>query len=122
MRILVTGDRNWEHAIPIVLLLTEHANAGDTVIHGAARGADTIAAWVAGLLGLDVEAYPANWKRYGRAAGPIRNQEMLDAGIDIVLAFHHDISQSKGTKDMVTRALKHGVSVFLHNGNGVCQL
>jgi hypothetical protein len=64
-------------------------------------------------LGLRVEEYPAQWHRYGQAAGPIRNQEMLKTGIHLVLAFHPNLSESKGTKDMVTRAASAGVPVHI---------
>jgi hypothetical protein len=56
--------------------------------------------------------YPAQWHKYGRAAGPIRNQQMLAEGKpDLVLAFHDDIDGSRGTKDMVNRARRAGVKV-----------
>jgi hypothetical protein len=52
----------------------------------------------------------AKWEKYGLAAGPIRNQEMLDTyKPDLVVAFHNDIEHSKGTKDMITRAMNYGI-------------
>lgn len=77
------------------------------IVHGAARGADTIARLVAEDLGLATEAHPADWKKHGKAAGPIRNQEMLDSGIDLVIAF----PGGNGTADMVKRARQAGVEV-----------
>lgn len=54
--------------------------------------------------------FPAHWDIHGRAAGPIRNQQMLDEGLpDMVIAFHDDIASSKGTKDMISRAEKNSV-------------
>jgi hypothetical protein len=48
--------------------------------------------------------FPAQWTRYGRAAGPIRNQRMLDEGRPtMAYAFHDDIANSRGTKDMLER-------------------
>ncbi len=87
------------------------------VISGAARGADHIAARVAFEEGFDVVEFPAQWKKFGRKAGPIRNQQMLDEGKPtFVFAFSLDILQSKGTLDMVTRATQAGVPVVLFNG------
>lgn len=117
--ILLCGDRNWtdEKLIRTVLndwLRPKH----DTVIHGDARGADKLGAWVARQSGVPpnrIIAYRADWKKYGKAAGPIRNQRMLKEGNpDLVLAFHHDIEHSKGTKHMIDIARKAGVSVCLN--------
>lgn len=59
--------------------------------------------------------FPAKWKEFGRAAGPIRNQQMLDEGKpELVLAFHDDLENSKGTKDMVGRAMKADLPVILY--------
>jgi hypothetical protein len=112
MRILVCGDRHWTRASVISRVLLEKVRPGDVIIHGAARGADSLAGQLAaGIDGVTVEAYPAEWLRYGRGAGPIRNQQMLNSGIDLVLAFHASIETSRGTADMVRRAQKAGVPV-----------
>ena len=80
------------------------------VIHGAARGADVMAGSIAKNLEIPVRTFPADWERWGRKAGIVRNQAMLDVGKpDYVLAFHDDIQHSKGTGDMVGRAKAHGV-------------
>ena len=56
-------------------------------------------------MGMQVQVYEADWKKYGKLAGPKRNQQMLDEGMpDLVVAFHADIKNSKGTFDMVNRA------------------
>jgi hypothetical protein len=63
---------------------------------------------------LAVVEYPANWRRFRRAAGIIRNAEMLEKGQpDLVLAFHVNLAESRGTRDMVERALAAGVEVRL---------
>ena len=95
----------------------ERFKAGDVLVHGCARGADQMAADLAtGIEGVTIEGYPANWATYHRAAGPIRNQQMLDSGVDLVLAFHSDISKSKGTADMLNRARKAGIKTELFTG------
>jgi hypothetical protein len=80
-----------------------------TIIHGDARGADSLAGGLAKLLGMFVIPVTAKWDIYGKAAGPIRNRQMLALGPDLVLAFHNDIENSLGTKNMVTIARKQGV-------------
>lgn len=80
-----------------------------TVIHGDARGADSLADQWAVLNWTGIERYPADWKKYGKAAGPIRNQQMLDKGKpDLVVAF----PGGAGTANMVHLAEKAGVRVI----------
>lgn len=114
-RILVCGDRNWSDSDKIKTVLTEFPSNDSVVIHGGCRGADTIAGNVAKEYGMNVVVFQAEWGKYGRGAGPIRNKKMLDEGKpDIVIAFHSDISSSKGTKNMIEQARKKGVEVVLY--------
>lgn len=80
------------------------------VVHGMASGADSLAREWGNRRGLEVIGYPADWRRHGRAAGPIRNQNMLDSERpDFVIAF----PGGRGTADMVSRATSAGVEVIL---------
>lgn len=80
-----------------------------TVMHGGARGADSIAAQLAVDLGMVVVAYPADWDRYGEKAGRIRNQRMLQEGKpDLVLAFY-DGRKTPGTTHMVALSRNAGI-------------
>lgn len=111
-RVLVCGSRDYtdENKIAGVML---NLSIGTTIIEGGAKGADTIARSFAVRWGLDFEEYPANWKKYGKAAGPIRNKQMLIEGKpDLVLAFYSAKKKSKGTKNMVEQAEKAGVKTF----------
>ena len=114
IRILVCGSRHWTDYKAIVRQLRPYA-PHCIVIHGAARGADSLAGRAADALGMSVEDYPADWSAYGRRAGVLRNQRMLDEGKpDLVFAFTPDMERSRGTRDMVTRARKQGVRVFVY--------
>jgi hypothetical protein len=113
MRVLVTGDREWSSPDTIYdVLVRLKAIAGDlVVIHGGCRGADTIAGMAAVAIGCAVEVYPADWDRYHRRAGPIRNQQMIDEGRpEFAVAFHPDLKKSKGTADMVRRLRQSNVA------------
>ena len=113
--VLYCGDRNWSDPVPISLSFEKEKP--DTIIEGEARGADRMCAEEARERGVRVFRYPAEWDRYGRGAGSIRNEQMLrnlrkmgDEGWEIkVVAFHSDLSQSKGTKHMVSIAEAAGV-------------
>jgi predicted polyphosphate/ATP-dependent NAD kinase len=107
--VIVCGGRDYAEQSVIRERLTalrvEYPSA--VVIHGGAPGADSLAGHIAGRLGLEVEVHPANWAKHGRAAGPIRNREMLDSGADLVIAFPGGI----GTANMITQASLMGVPV-----------
>lgn len=116
MKILVCGSRNWTNEAAIY-----HALFGmpkDTIIiNGDCKGADRISTKVAKCLDLYYDIYPANWNKYGKSAGPIRNQLMLDVGLpDLVIAFHRNIEKSKGTRAMCRRAKKQSIPVILITG------
>lgn len=85
-----------------------------TVVHGNAPGADGIAnQWAiernTGGYEVEPEAHPAQWTKHGRRAGPLRNQEMVDAGADLVLAFIKD--NSPGASHLVREARTAGIPV-----------
>lgn len=112
MRILICGDRFWDDSGTIIATLHNkfpEGGVGHTVIHGACKGADRQAGAVAKGLGFAVIPYPADWDKYGKAAGPIRNRVMLDTGPNLVIAFHNSIETSKGTKDCVEEAQRRGI-------------
>lgn len=58
------------------------------------------------------ETHMANWLKFGRTAGPIRNQIMIEKGADLVIAFPSETS--KGTRDMIKRAEAAGIPVEVH--------
>jgi hypothetical protein len=117
MKVLCCGDRDWNNKefIRNLFIICENIIKKKLIIiHGAARGADTLCGEVAKELGFEVRKYPAKWEELGKKAGPIRNQEMLDKeNPDMVFAFHNDIERSKGTKDMVKRAQKRNIRVHM---------
>lgn len=110
MKVLVCGGRkfgNAQHVWYALHALNEDRGV-DQVIHGGTSGADTLAGEWARANGVPERVFRADWARYGRAAGPIRNQEMLLHGKpDLVLAF----PGGRGTEDMVDRATQQLVSV-----------
>lgn len=85
--------------------------AGLTIIEGTAKGADQLAGDWAIVNWVPLEEYPAQWDKFGRAAGPIRNQQMLDEGKpDVVIAF--PVGEARGTRHMLKIAKEAGVEVI----------
>ena len=116
MRVLVCGSRTWTDVGLLESTLDNlngsilnYAEPGiDEVIEGCARGADRLAETWATKRGIPIRHTPAQWASRGRAAGPERNQRMLEQHPDLVVAF--DLG-TPGTGDMVSRAVKAGVRV-----------
>jgi hypothetical protein len=120
MVILVTGDRNWTkaHSDVVLEVLQDFQDENPIVVHGAAKGVDLLAARIAEGLGYEVHPHPAQWDKYHKAAGPIRNREMLEENPNLVFAFHDDIVASKGTRNMVNQAVEAGIHTILVTSDG----
>lgn len=111
MRVLVCGGRNYgeTRSEREKVYRTLDAMPIQVVIEGGALGADYVARAWAKLNAVPVETFEADWKQYGKAAGPRRNQQMLEDGKpDVVVAF----PGGRGTADMVRRAKTAGVTVI----------
>ncbi len=116
MRVLIAGTRTYTADILIDAVVAGLSAQDDlVVIEGEAPGADTLAREAAECLNVTVEPYPAKWDQFGKAAGPIRNKQMLDEGKpDFVLAFlDRPESESKGTANMIKQAQKAGLPVYV---------
>lgn len=102
--ILVTGSRDWTDFDTIsteLKLISEKFPVDDTyLVHGNARGADKISAYLWKKMGGKDIALSAEWDKYGKAAGPIRNKDMLD-NYDISHALAFSKNESKGTSHMI---------------------
>jgi hypothetical protein len=111
MRVLVCGGRDFsDTAFAYDTLDRLDRELGiDVVIEGHAPGADRIAGYWARRAGKENRKYVAIWDVHGRAAGPMRNQQMIDDGKpDVVIAF----PGGSGTADMIRRAEAAGVKVI----------
>jgi hypothetical protein len=111
IRLLVCGGRNFQDRDRVFSALDRFLATWPVglLIHGAVRGADKLAGEWAKSRGIPVRDFPADWDRYRRAAGPRRNQQMLDEGRPHgVVAFPGKV----GTPDMVDRAKAAGLPVW----------
>lgn len=115
-RILVTGSRYWTDWDVVNDALARAWNQlgrdpHAILVHGAAAGLDTIAAriWSRRFGPDQVEGHPAQWKAFGKRAGVLRNQVMVDLGADICLGFP---LTGPGTRDCMARAEAAGIHVL----------
>ena len=110
IRVLVCGGRDYADRDTLFRTLHEIAQRhnGVRVIQGGAPGADMLAREWCRLHGYSYEHFPADWKKHGKAAGPIRNAQMLAEGRpDVVVAF----KGGRGTRDCVRQARAGGLPV-----------
>lgn len=114
MRALFFGSRDWDDPFPIAAFILA-LDPDATVIHGSAPGADTLAGNFARIQELEILAFPADWDKHGKAAGPIRNQQMLEEGEpDIAFGFvNKPLAQSRGSADMARRAAAAGIPTYI---------
>lgn len=108
-KVLVCGSRDWKDGDLICSYLDTLTDeiGSFTVIHGGARGADTIAGQWGRARGVAVCEIRARWNTYGKRAGYIRNREMADQGPDLVVAFQ--LNDSTGTQLMLDIATERGI-------------
>jgi hypothetical protein len=116
-RILITGSRTWTNQNRIRAVLAYHCQAfpGATLVHGAARGADRIAADIWTGWGLPTEAHPvtpAQWRERPGRAGHDRNAHMVALGAVVCLAFIRN--NSPGATDCAARADNAGIPTYRH--------
>jgi hypothetical protein len=115
MRILVCGGRDYDNQKLVDVILDTHLErwGGIHIIEGGATGADTLARNWAIKNKVPYTTFPADWRKLGKAAGPIRNQQMLDEGKpDMYIAF----PGGSGTADMIKKAQNYGISGHIMKG------
>lgn len=84
----------------------------DEIISGGAKGADSMAELYAREKGIKLTIFPADWEKYGKSAGMIRNKDIIN-NCDVCVAFWDGIS--KGTKNSISLAQKQNKMVYIKN-------
>lgn len=115
MRVLICGATyflDYERMHDELMRIFAEKELNDvTIISGMAKGADTLAVKFAEQYNMPCLKFPADWARYGKGAGPVRNQQMLDEGKpNLIIAF--PMQSSRGTRDMINRGLMEDVEVI----------
>lgn len=118
LRIIIAGGRDFNDAwlmksyMSLVLIALSDITNKFSFVSGEARGADKMGAAYARHLGAHVDLYPADWNRYGKSAGYIRNSIMAD-NAEVLVAFWD--GKSRGTEHMIKTAKAKGLMVFVCN-------
>lgn len=119
-KLIVAGSRNYNDYSEFKKLIDDNMrrilkvnNASDIeFVSGGCRGVDKMGEKYAEENGMNVKVFEADWKKYGKSAGPIRNSEMADYG-DALIAFFN--GESKGTLDMINKAKKKKMPITIIN-------
>ena len=110
MKVVIAGSRDITDYDILLKAIKECPFEITEVISGRARGVDTLGEKYAEDYGLKLHLFPADWKKYRNAAGPIRNAQMADFA-DVVLCVWD--GKSSGTKDMMNQAKKRGLPLYV---------
>jgi hypothetical protein len=114
MRLIVAGSRDVADVALVYDELDKVRYDIEELYSGGCSGPDSIARhWCAGRGVSGYRAFVADWNQHGKAAGPIRNQQMVSTGATHLLAFQKN--KSKGTQDIINRAIKAGLWVKVIN-------
>jgi len=107
MTILFTGGRNYNDRVTFEEVWYSLSDR-QTVLVGDASGLDALVRQYAGYLDIPHKVFKADWDKHGRAAGPIRNAEMIKENPNLVIAF----PGGKGTDNCVKQAKEAGIVVL----------
>jgi len=112
MKLIIAGSRTFTNYKKLCKIC-DHLLQNQTnieIVSGTARGADKLGEQYAKEKNYPIKHFPANWNKYGKAAGPKRNQQMANYA-DALVAFWD--GKSRGTKNMIELANKRKLNVLI---------
>lgn len=112
MKVIVAGPRDIEAYEDVVKAIKDSGFPIREIVSGMAKGVDTLGERYAAENGLPVKQFPALWDKFGTKAGPLRNQQMSEYADALVVITKP--GGSPGTSDMISRARKAGLKVYVH--------
>lgn len=112
-RIIVAGSRGWTDYLKIDHVLRDIVKQDDMLITGGARGVDTLASRWASVNMIKNTIVNAEWDKYGKSAGYLRNQKMAEMATHLIAFWD---GKSKGTKHMIDIAIDRGLWVKVIEG------
>lgn len=111
-RVIIAGCRDFDNYELLKercdFFLQNQKKEDVVIVSGHASGADALGERYAQERGYKLETYPADWQTHGKAAGPIRNEQMANIS-NALIAFWD--GKSRGTKNMIETATKRGLQV-----------
>lgn len=110
MKVIIAGNRDKYDRNAVEKAIEESEFEITEVVSGRAPGIDQIGEIIAAERGWPMKPFPADWKRYGKGAGPKRNKQMAEYADALIAVVYPG---SKGTLNMIQQANKYGLKVFV---------
>jgi len=110
LKVVVAGGRTYTNTGMVFICLEKIVQKDDVIISGHAKGVDMMGELYAQKNNLACEIYPAEWDKYGRSAGPRRNEQMAQVADKVVVFWDF---KSRGTKNMIDMAKKYKKELFI---------
>jgi len=115
MRVIIAGSRSITDGDEVEKAIAESGFPITRLITGGARGVDRVAIAIARSRGIPVSVFHANWDRYGKRAGFIRNAQMAKYADGLIAVWD---GHSRGTRHMIETARRCGLQVYVHIVDG----
>ncbi len=116
MKIAIVGTRNFSRLdlvkTQLSIIYTKFGTDNITIVSGGCRGIDKEAEEIAKTFGFETKTYKADWDKYGKPAGPLRNTTIVENS-DIVIAFWD--GKSNGTRDTINKTIDAGKPLRVYN-------
>jgi len=112
MRVIIAGSRAIDDYSAVARAVESCGVHPDVVLSGCCRGVDRCGERWAMEHKIAIERHPADWARYGRAAGIIRNAEMVKRA-DVLIAVLSNAHECRGTNAIVKLAIREGLQVYV---------
>lgn len=111
MKVIIAGTRHMQQSLSAVTDAIRTSGFVITeIVSGCSGDVDWAGDFFACTNGIPVKRFPAEWKKYGRAAGPIRNQQMANYADALIAVWD---GKSRGTADMIERAKRASLKVHI---------
>lgn len=111
MKVVIAGSRDIVDQYVVNEAINESDIKISEIVSGCARGVDTLGEIYARDNNIQIVKFPANWKRYGKAAGPMRNSDMAEYA-DVLIAIWD--GKSRGTQNMINEMKKRGKAYYVY--------
>lgn len=112
MKIIIAGSRGIADFSIVLEAIEKSGFDISEVVSGGAAGVDRLGERFSKTDGLPLKVFPADWDKYGKSAGYIRNEQMADYADGLIAVWD---GVSRGTKHMIDSALKRKMPVYIHN-------
>lgn len=110
MRVIVAGSREITDYDIVRKAIEDSGFKPSLIVSGGARGVDRLGERYAAEHGIPVKKFPADWEKFGKAAGHIRNKQMAEHGDALVAVW---LNESRGTKNMIMNATNCGLQLYV---------